>query len=324
MNGTIVAGAGLSGLYVKKYLPSSKIIDKNERIEIKPTFIDIILGDNVETSMQRSVDMLLKIDSIDFANRYIKSGNKKIEYDNIVVALGSSLNASFIPGNKFLYTLNSEYDLKRLINASKKAKDIIIIGAGYLGVELAGAFSNKNVTLIDAADTVLPHLNKRLIDRAFNDLKDLNVNIVLNTRIDEVKKYSVIAGGEKIKSDVTVFAGGFSGSDIIGNANIKNKNSRIIVNKYLRSIEYDDVYACGDSMFFDVSVPMSGIIARQSGITVAKNLLGIETEFLPNNFANIIRIKDDYFGMLKNTFVSGVFARFLKKASIAITKNVIR
>ncbi|SMD31389.1 NAD(P)/FAD-dependent oxidoreductase [Picrophilus oshimae] len=323
MERILIAGAGLSGLYVKKYVGNSIIIDKNSKIEIKPNFIDFMLGDNVETSIERHVDMLLKIDSIDFSNRCVISGNKKIEYDKIVVSLGSSFNTSFIKGENFLYKINSERDLNKLIKASKKAEKITVIGAGYLGVELAGAFSDKNVTLIDAADTVLPHLNRKLIERAFMDLNELNIDVRLKTMIDEVNKEYLIANGEKIKSDVTVFAGGFSGNNII-NDSIKNRNSRIIVNRYLRSIEYDDVYACGDSMFFDASVPMSGIIARQSGITVAKNLLGIKTEFKPNNFANIIRIKNDYFGMIGNAFVSGGVARFLKKASMAITKNIIR
>jgi len=71
-------------------------------------------------------------------------------------------------------------------------------------------------------------------------------------------------------------------------------------------------------------IPMSAIIARSSGITAMENAIGYKHPFKPNNFANIVRIGNQYFGTVGNTFVQGNIAHIIKEAAIAISINHIK
>ncbi|MNJ71553.1 NADH peroxidase [compost metagenome] len=73
-----------------------------------------------------------------------------------------------------------------IIEKSKKAKHIVVVGAGYIGVELVEAFqlNGKKVTLIDAEDRILSkYLDAEYTDRIEQSLRDHDITLALGEKV---------------------------------------------------------------------------------------------------------------------------------------------
>ena len=86
-------------------------------------------------------------------------------------------------------SLCKNYEIKNSdVEKSKDAKNVVVIGAGYIGVELAEAFEmqNKNTTLIDAEDRIMAkYLDKEFTDIAETEFNKRGVNIVLGQKVQK-------------------------------------------------------------------------------------------------------------------------------------------
>ncbi len=312
MSKIYILGAGLSGIYSKLENRNAILIDKSDFITLSTRLIYIIRGeDKSYVYKKRNIDINEEVKDINFDKKMIITGNNNYSYDRLIIALGHRQNADKLRGSEFLYKLETVDDVLKIVESSKNAKNINIIGGGYLGVELAGIFKNKHVNLIESNNRLLSGSNEKSSNYVCNLLKNNNVNIILNSRVSEVKENSVIIGNNEIKSDLTIYSGGISGNSLINNLKIKSIGSRIVVDKYLKSVDYDDVYACGDSMTMDNSIPMTAEIARESGKTAMKNAMGNEIEF---NYAlrNIINVADNYILINNNSFIKGFAVKVIK------------
>ena len=114
---------------------------------------------NVETKMKHNVK------SVDIAGKKVKVQNigtgeeTEVNYDKLIVTTGSWPITPKIPGinsNNILLCKNYNHS-NEIIEKSKNAKKIVIVGAGYIGVELVEAFrdNGKEVVLVDTEDRIL-------------------------------------------------------------------------------------------------------------------------------------------------------------------------
>jgi len=97
----------------------------------------------------------------------------------------------------------------------------------------------------------------------------------------------------------------------------------MLVDKFLNSVDYKDVYGEGDCATFEESV-MSADVAVNAGRVAMRNALGEEEEFRPLRSATILRIRDEYFGDFGENFVEGNFAKLLKKISYVESRMLVR
>ena len=323
----VILGGGIAGISAKLRNKLGMLIDKNPYLTMSPRIIDVISGKNQDYPLiLRSLDYTGSVKSIDFENRTVHLHDKDITYDKVIIALGHSQNYSFIKGSRYITGFSGYRDALNLRNVIAQKKNIVIIGGGYLGVELAGTIGDSRVTILEAGKQILAGLPSKFAETATDLLSISGVNLELESPVIEVKKDAVIAEGKKYISDLTIFAGGFTGNLPETMQGITTNNSRIVVNSYLQSVDYKDVYAAGDSMFVENSgfIPMSAIIARSSGIIAMENSMGAENIFKPNNFANIIRVGKNYFGTVGNTFVHGIAAKIIKEGAIALEVNRVK
>ncbi len=320
MSEIYILGGGLSGIYSKLENNNSILIDKNDYITISTRLIYVINGENKSYAYKkRNVDIKDEVKDINFDEKKIITENKCYKYDKLIIALGHKQDINKIKGNEFLYKLETVEDALKIKDLSEKVKNINIIGGSYLGVELAGIFKDKNINLIESNNRLLPRSNEKASKYVYNLLKNNNVNIILNSKVSEVKENSIIINDKEIKSDLTIYSGGISGNNIINNLKIKSKNSRIIVDKYLKSIDYDDVYACGDSMIMNNNdIPMTAEIARESGKIAMKNALGNQIEF-NYKLRSIINVNNNYILINNNSFIKGFTVKIIKNH---VTKNL--
>ncbi len=242
----------------------------------------------VKTNMQHDV-----LD-IDFDNKKIRVKNllngEEFEdcYDKLVLTIGSwPIVPKFDGGDLENIVLCKNYNqAKAIIEKGKKAKNVVIIGAGYIGLELAEAFQTlgKNVTLVDAEERIMAkYLDKEFTDIAENEFREHGVKLVLGEKVscfkgENGKVTKVVTDKGEYDGDLVVLCIGFRPSTAL----VKDKlqtlpNGAIIIDEYMRTSD-KNVFAAGDCCVVkynptgeDRYIPLATNAVRM-GTLVARNI----------------------------------------------------
>jgi len=234
----------------------------------------------------------------------------RIDYDYLVIALGSTSNDFNTPGIKdnciFLDSATQAHKfrnklLNQLLRIQRLPSDnnemrIAIVGGGATGVELSAELhhavadihnygfdevtsSQLKVTLIEAGARILPALPERISASAHNELVKLNVDVKLNTMITSASSQGLYTkDGDLIPADLMVWAAGIKVPDFMANiAGLEtNRINQLHVNQFLQTTRDENIFALGDCAQFisaDGSrVPPRAQSAHQMASTCYKNL----------------------------------------------------
>jgi dihydrolipoamide dehydrogenase len=217
----------------------------------------------------------------------IKSGSKKqiVTFDNCIIAAGSS--SSTIPGvpidNKDVLTSRTALDLVRV------PKNLLIIGGGYIGLEMGTVFSSLGsvVSVAEFLPNLLPGADADLVKPLARKLKKQFEEIYLSTKITSVKPSKPNGltvtmekdGNTSIKKfdQVLVAVGRKPNTKNIGLENttiIINEQGFIGVDKRQKT-NVDNIYAIGDI----AGDPMLAHKATHEGKVAAEVICGLPSEF---------------------------------------------
>ncbi|MDY4128111.1 H2O-forming NADH oxidase [Peptostreptococcus porci] len=265
--------------------------------------------------MGAKVHMEADVHKIDFENKKVYvtlSDGTEVEdsYDKIILATGSLPVIPTIPGKDLenvqqvkLYQ-NAAEVIKKLENP--EIKDITVVGAGYIGVELAEAFERhgKNVTMVDIADTCLPaYYDEPFTSLMKKNLEDHNINLEFGQAVQEIKGENgkvtaVVTDKKEIKADMVILSIGFRPNNALGKDSLELfRNGAYLVNKK-QETSIKDVYAIGDcATVYDNTIDDRNYIALatnavRSGIVAAHNAAGTEIESIGVQGSNGISIYD--------------------------------
>lgn len=232
---------------------------------------------------------------------------EKLEYDYLVVALGSEPETFGIEGLKeHAFTIRSinsvrmirehiEYMFSKFRNEPHRTDYLTFVvgGAGFTGIEFVGELADRIPLLcqefdvepsqvmiynIEAAPTVLPGFDSELAQYAMKVLSEKGVNFRINTPIQECSPEGVVlATGEIINSSTVVWTGGIRGNSILEKSGFQGVRGRVKVDAYLRSPDFQNVFVIGDaSVLFDPEsgrpYPPTAQIAIQQAINCAANI----------------------------------------------------
>lgn len=179
-------------------------------------------------------------------------GKELVQGDNIVIATGSepAIIPTFNIDGKNVLTSDDALKLREI------PKDIVIIGAGAIGIEFATFYSNfgTKVTIVEMMPQVVPTLrDKKIANYLQRILNKKGIEVKVGAKIENVeikngKVYSTLSTGEILESEkVLVSIGRKLNSDNIGleNVGVKVDKGRILVDEYLRT-NVNNIYAIGD------------------------------------------------------------------------------
>ena len=260
------------------------------------------------------VFMETKVDNIDFSNKTVyatdKNGNKlKESYDKIILATGSLPVCPDIEGTNLenVQFVKLYQDAEKCINKlqDESIQNVVVVGGGYIGVELAEAFKRKgkNVTLIDRNNSCLSKYYDSEFTCLMNEnLKNHGINLALGESIKAIKGNSkvesIITNKGEYKAEMVVLAVGFRPNTALGRENLDLfKNGSYLVNKN-QETSIKDVYAIGDcTTVYDNSIDDFNYIALatnavRSGIVAAHNVCGNNLESVGVQGSNGICIYD--------------------------------
>jgi len=261
------------------------------------------------------VYMETSVGNIDFEKKIVSALTKDGKtitkaYDRLILATGSLPIAPTIEGLdlenvQFVKLFQNAQEVIDKLKKNHDIKHVTIVGAGYIGVELAEAFKRKGkeVRLIDVANTSLSSYYDSEFTKLMDDnLKangiELNYNETLVKIEGDGKVERIITDKGSYESDMVVLAIGFKPNNELGKNHLKLfANGAYEVNKS-QMTSNPNVYAIGDcatvydNAIQDVNYIALATNAVRSGIVAAHNACGTPLESAGVQGSNGIRIWD--------------------------------
>ncbi|MEO6117540.1 MAG: NAD(P)/FAD-dependent oxidoreductase, partial [Methylotenera sp.] len=208
---------------------------------------------------------------------------RDFQYDTLIIAVGSTTNDFGVKGaSEYSIALDTQEQAekfhRRLHNALLRAQtqvepiyegqlEVVIVGAGATGVELAAELHNTTrelaaygldkidpdrdikISLIEANERVLPALPARLSSSVALELRKLKVNLYTGERVTEVSNKGVYThSGKFIPSALVIWAAGIKAPDFLHEiAGLEtNRINQLLVKRTLQTTLDDNIFAFGD------------------------------------------------------------------------------
>ena len=263
---------------------------------------------------QKNTEVLMaEVRDVDTARRVVRIDDelREIPYDYLIVATGS--RHAYFGHNEWepyapgLKTIEDATEIRRrfllAFELAEKSDDerahheymtFVVVGGGPTGVELSGAFPfiakkalapdfrridprKTRVVLVEAGPRILPTFPEDLASRATQDLKDLGVEVRVNSPVTGVGPDGVSIGSEKIRARTIFWAAGNNASPLGGLlGGPRDRAGRIEVSPDLSVPDHPEIFVVGDLVALVQDgrlVPGVGPAAIQEGKSAGKNIL---------------------------------------------------
>src|SRR5438105_556776 len=285
--------------------------------EIAASDLEITNIVNPLRKLLRKVEVLVgDVNEIDLPNKRVlisrgrRNHSHEIDYDHLVIALGSITNFYDIPGLADLAVpMKSLHDaiqlraqiIRHLEEANSNSADrqalltFVVAGGGFAGVETVAAVNDfvrealpfypnlresmLRVILAHSGSVILPELGEDLGRHTQKVLARRRVRILLNTRVKSVTENKVfLAYRAPIPCSTLVWTAGTVPSPLISPLPCAKERGRIVVNHFLQLSDWPDVWAVGDCAFVpDIrnpgkAHPPTAQHAIREGRVVAQNI----------------------------------------------------
>ena len=234
------------------------------------------------------------------------NGTDILSYDKLVLAAGANPIIPPVSGvnNKKIFTVRTLKDgdgIKEILR-SGHAKNAVVIGGGFIGVEMAENFihAGLHTTLVELSDQILAPLDKEIAAAAQNTMRANGVELILSDGLKEFEEdYIVLNSGKKIPYDIAILAIGVRpdvtlakscGLEIGTLGGLK-------VNEYMQTSD-PEIYAGGDSVEVcdfvtgkTAIIPLAGPANRQGRI-IADNINGIKSVYKNSQGTAVVKVFD--------------------------------
>lgn len=134
-------------------------------------------------------------------------------YDKLVLAPGAAPIVPSVKGveQSHVFTVRNVVDIERLQQAitSKQAKNIVVVGGGFIGVEVAEnlRLANRSVTLVQSAPQLLRPFDFDMAQILHKEMVDHGVNLIVSDRLQQIDETAVtLASGKTVGADIVVLA----------------------------------------------------------------------------------------------------------------------
>lgn len=187
------------------------------------------------------------------------SAGKEFEesYDKLVLSPGAS---PILPGSikgidkPHVFTVRNVGDIKAIDDyvQAKKIKKIAVIGAGFIGMEVAENFklAGKNVSLIEKLNQVMAPFDYDMAQLLHKELHDKGIDLILSDGISEIyDDFIVLESGKKVEAGIVIMALGVRPeTELAKSAGVKlGETGAILVDHNYRT-NVQDIYAVGDAI----------------------------------------------------------------------------
>ncbi len=217
-------------------------------------------------------------------------------FDKLVLSPGAEPLRPPIPGinDSSIFTMRNVPDtdkIKKYIEENKP-KRAVIIGAGFIGMEMAENLHHQGifVTIIEMANQVMNMMDYEMASEIHQHLKTKNVEFFLKDSVVSFSRHSNnlyvnLKSGKQLRTDLVLLSIGVSPeSNLAKEADLELGDRKgIIVDEYLRTSDHN-IYALGDAILFKHPITNKPVItylagpANKQGRIVADNIITNNTK----------------------------------------------
>ncbi|WP_290902536.1 FAD-dependent oxidoreductase [Ferroglobus sp.] len=207
---------------------------------------------------ERGIDLHLnaRVIEVDYGKLRVEENGKEktYEWDKLLIATGASPKVPKIEGVDLenVFTVDLPPDADRIRKAAKEAENVVIIGAGYIGVEMAEAFSaiNKKVTVIEFLDRPLATFDKE-ISNIVREEMEKKVELKLEESVEAIegkdKVEKVVTDKGEYKADLVILATGVKPNvELAKQLGVELGETGAIKTNAKMETNVENVYAAGD------------------------------------------------------------------------------
>ncbi len=330
----VIIGGGLAGGHAAKAIRENDplasiaiITDENhlpyDRVPLSKTYLtgnmpeDALYMKKSDFYEKQRITIIKdrKAVSLDPKNHLVRlNDDSEFSFKKLLLATGGHARHLTLPGSdlKNIFYLRTIDDSEAIKKEMQKSTNAVVIGGGFIGCELASAFSKKNI------NTIIIEAGSKILGRVFDEdtanwLGDFfarkGIKIITKTKPtrflgDDGRVTAIeLETGQKIPADFVVVGIGISPNvDLAQNAGLQVDNG-ITVNEFLET-SFPDVYAASDvANFFS---PVFGRhlrlehydLAIRQGETAGMNMTGKQKSFtdLPYFFSFMFNLRIEVYG----------------------------
>ena len=270
----VVVGGSAAGLTAaitaRRHYPDKRVlVIRKEKQVLIPCGIPYIFG-TVGTAQKNLIgDAVLEKNNIELLvaeatdlareEKIVHTTKEDVGYERLIIATGSMPAMPPIPGfdldGVYAVVKDVEY-LSELQQQLKTAKDVVIIGGGFIGIEFADEINkagDKNVTIVE----LLPHCLALAYDEEFciemeEVLQSRGIAIRNSSKVERISgngkvENVILSNGNTIKADIVIMGiGAVASIDIAKKAGLRiGLTGGVVVDRTMKTSD-DHIYACGD------------------------------------------------------------------------------
>jgi NADH dehydrogenase len=254
-----------------------------------------------------------RVQGIDVERKVVSTDAGELEWDYLVVALGSTTNffgMVDVEENSLIFKslrdavnihnhILDNYEAALQEGDEQRRRELltfVVVGGGPTGIELAAAIqdfvrralvrdypslmSQTRVFLVEAQDALLSGMKAKMSELAISRLRSRGIEVLLKTRITKVLAGGIqTADGRTIATNTVIWVAGVKPVDVVESLPFeKAKGGRIVVNQYLEVPESPGVYVLGDCAYSlqendSVPYPPTQQVAGRQGPACARNIV---------------------------------------------------
>lgn len=329
----ILIGGGFAGMeFAKKISKRGEydllLLDKQNHHQFQPLFYQVACSMVESNSIifpfrkafQKAKNMkyrMAEVQSVNTAEKYVVTDIGNFSYDYLVIGFGCTTNFF---GNEEIranaLTLKSTQEaiavrdhilsnFEHVLAVEDPAEreeymNIVVVGGGPTGVELAGSFaemknkilpkdftffdfSKLNIVLLEGSPNTLNPMSENAHEKSRKYLLDLGVDLRTSTVVKHYDGHTVtLSTGETIKSRNVIWAAGVTANTIQGLDKAEMvRGNRMKVDRYNKVMGYADVFAIGDISYMETPKypnghPQLANVAKNQGKNLASNFVKSE------------------------------------------------
>jgi len=298
----VIVGGSAAGIEAaitaRKQYPSKKVIViRREERTLVPCGIPYIMGtlgsvekDILPVAMLGNAELIIdEVTSIDREAKTVTTAKGEIiGYDKLILATGSRPLVPRMPGTDLsnVFTIRKEIEyLEKLQEALKQAKDVVVVGGGFIGAEFADECRKMGlrVTVVELLEHCL-YLNcdEDFCIRVEDKMREVGVQVNTTCRVkaivgDQKLDYVECEKGLHFKADVVILAlGVVPNTELASDAGLEiGEQKGILVDQYMITSD-PDIFAIGDCAekfcFFTgkpTAVRLASVASREARIAGA-------------------------------------------------------
>ncbi len=236
-----------------------------------------------------------------------KKERQSLSYDRLLIATGAlplipAIQGIALPGVFTLHTMADSFAVNKYL-AEKRPRSAVIVGAGYIGIEMADALVHRGlqVTLVGKTKSVLPTIDPELGDVLGDELRRHGVNVITYVEVTGIESSNCLrvtgTNGFEGSADLVLVAAGVKpASELAAQAGIATgQKGAIQVDTSMRT-NIPDIYAAGDCaetwhrlLQRHKYLPL-GTTSHKQGRVAGENAVGGDKQFAGSVGTQVVKV----------------------------------